>query len=160
MANTAEYQRQWRQKNPGKYTEYCKRWKSKNPELAIQSAANWRSNNQDSIVEYNKKYVKENLSDCVARTRNRRARLKNIEGVHTGSNIKSLLESQHNLCAGCNKFLVHYDVDHILPLIRGGSNWPSNLQILCPTCNRSKSKKTMEEWEEYKQIIRNKSKNG
>lgn len=34
-----------------------------------------------------------------------------------------------------------YHVDHIVPLIAGGSNDRSNLQILCQPCNNSKSSK-------------------
>ena len=32
-----------------------------------------------------------------------------------------------------------YHVDHRMPLSLGGSNYPDNLQLLCPTCNLSKS---------------------
>jgi 5-methylcytosine-specific restriction endonuclease McrA len=40
------------------------------------------------------------------------------------------------------------------PLSRGGSNWPSNLQLLCKTCNSSKNNRTMEEWLAYKERTR------
>lgn len=32
-----------------------------------------------------------------------------------------------------------YDIDHIVELRNGGSNDPSNLQALCPTCHRVKT---------------------
>ena len=47
---------------------------------------------------------------------------------------------QGTLCGGCKvKFqLRNLTVDHIKPLEKGGSDRPSNLQLLCGTCNSMK----------------------
>ena len=47
---------------------------------------------------------------------------------------------QGTRCAGCQvKFqLRNLTVDHITPLEKGGSDRPSNLQLLCGTCNSMK----------------------
>lgn len=37
-------------------------------------------------------------------------------------------------------------VDHVQPFSRGGLTVPRNLQLLCKSCNSSKSAHTMEEW--------------
>lgn len=43
-------------------------------------------------------------------------------------------------CAGCSSMLDEgYQVDHILPLFKGGTNDISNLQPLCGTCHNKKS---------------------
>jgi len=34
------------------------------------------------------------------------------------------------------------EVDHIKPISKGGTDQPSNLRLLCPTCNRRKNRKT------------------
>ena len=48
----------------------------------------------------------------------------------------------------------NFHVDHIIPLTREGtSNWPSNLQLLCPSCNPSKGAKTHEEYLEYRRVM-------
>lgn len=73
---------------------------------------------------------------------NRVARQKSAEGSYTGDDIKRIYEAQKGRCACCReKVGKKYHVDHISPLASGGSNWPSHLQILCPTCNRRKGAK-------------------
>jgi 5-methylcytosine-specific restriction endonuclease McrA len=41
-------------------------------------------------------------------------------------------------CRICRKAGVELEVDHIVPLGRGGSNGLENLQTLCVVCNRGK----------------------
>lgn len=36
-------------------------------------------------------------------------------------------------------------IDHIVPICRGGSSRPENLQVLCAPCNRMKGRRLMEE---------------
>ena len=38
------------------------------------------------------------------------------------------------------------EIDHVIPISRGGSSDDDNLQVLCASCNRSKGTKTLEEW--------------
>ncbi len=38
------------------------------------------------------------------------------------------------------------EIDHVIPISRGGSSDDDNLQALCTPCNRSKGTKTLEEW--------------
>lgn len=71
--------------------------------------------------------------------RNRRAKEKLAEGSHTGADIQRLLEGQGHCCAACRCCVKGgYEVDHIVPIAKGGSNWPNNIQILCASCNRRK----------------------
>lgn len=56
--------------------------------------------------------------------------------------IPRLLELQKWKCALCHKNIRDsYHVDHIIPLKLNGKHDPSNLQILCPSCNLRKSAK-------------------
>jgi 5-methylcytosine-specific restriction endonuclease McrA len=43
-------------------------------------------------------------------------------------------------CAKCSKGpLEHFDIDHIIPLSRGGTNAKENLWMLCLDCHREKT---------------------
>ena len=50
-------------------------------------------------------------------------------------------------CAAC-KMTSHnripFQIDHIIPLNKGGKTIPENLQVLCRKCNASKSDKVMD----------------
>jgi 5-methylcytosine-specific restriction endonuclease McrA len=41
-------------------------------------------------------------------------------------------------CKKCGS-RVNLEYDHIIPVSRGGSNTARNIELLCETCNRSKS---------------------
>lgn len=86
-----------------------------------------------------------------ASKRTNRAKRANAEGVHTGHDIKALFAHQRGTCPNCQALLIKrgpgkYHVDHIMPIALGGSNWPSNLQLLCPPCNMSKGAKHPNIW--------------
>lgn len=49
-------------------------------------------------------------------------------------------------CAYCGCTSGPFEVDHIIPVSRGGGNDPENLTCACRSCNRSKGAKTINEW--------------
>lgn len=94
-----------------------------------------------------KKWREENPESMSAISRRRRARKKGAAGDHTQSDVLRLLQNQKHCCAYCKKKVKKtYEVDHIVPLAKGGSNAPDNLQILCVSCNRRKSAKDPIVW--------------
>ena len=82
-------------------------------------------------------------ANCAAR----RARVKSAPGRYYADDIAKLLTLQRGRCVICRTDISSaYHIDHIVPLVRGGSNWPENLQLLCGSCNRSKGRLTMDEF--------------
>ena len=57
-----------------------------------------------------------------------------------------LLEKWHRKCAYCKKTGVPLEVEHIIPIVRGGSSRVSNLTMSCHDCNQKKGSKTAEEF--------------
>lgn len=48
-------------------------------------------------------------------------------------------------CAACGSSDA-LEIDHIVPISRGGSSERDNLQALCESCNRAKGRRTMDEF--------------
>ena len=61
---------------------------------------------------------------------------------------EQLMRQQRNRCVYCGRhYSSHYlDIDHMDPVAYGGSNDPSNLQVLCGPCNRRKGDQTDREF--------------
>ena len=50
------------------------------------------------------------------------------------------------ICAYCATTDGPFEIDHIAPVVLGGTDDPANLCVACAPCNRSKGAKTLEEW--------------
>ena len=67
-----------------------------------------------------------------------------------------LMRRQRNICAYCGRrYSSHYfDIDHMIPVASGGSNDPSNLQVLCGPCNRRKGDQNDQEFRQrYAELV-------
>jgi membrane-bound lytic murein transglycosylase len=131
------------QKNKENVSRKQKEWREKNPEYF----RNWRSKNKTKVNEAAKKYRKNNREKVLACNAKRRAKLANSDGVYTDLDVEKILNMQGGKCPNCKtKITKNYHVDHIMPLALGGSNWPENIQCLCPTCNMRKHAKDPIDW--------------
>jgi 5-methylcytosine-specific restriction endonuclease McrA len=71
----------------------------------------------------------------------RRAIKAKVFGKVSSDVVDKLMRLQRNKCAycRCNLLGAKYELDHVVPLARGGMRDDSNFQLLCRTCNREKS---------------------
>jgi hypothetical protein len=80
-------------------------------------------------------------------TRQRKARLRATGGYFTRHDIALLYKGQDGCCAYCHCLLgAAYEIEHKVPVSRGGSSWPDNLALACGPCNRRKGRMTAEEF--------------
>lgn len=97
----------------------------------------WKLNNRDRYL---------------ASVKSSKAKRRGAVGKFTSDDVAKILENQQWLCVECKTDLKlsGYHIDHIVPVSKGGANWPSNLQCLCAPCNLAKGSKMPEEWEAEK----------
>ena len=117
------------------------KWYSKNSARQKSNMKSWYIKHKEQHLERFKIWCAKNHEKKRVIDRNRRARQSGSEGTHTVTEVMILLEKQKWICAGpmCQTSLRKArHLDHIMPLIKGGSNNIANLQWLCPTCNLRK----------------------
>ena len=74
------------------------------------------------------------------------------QGTLQGYNIRNYLLEKHNRkCFYCGKTVSDFEVEHMIPKTRGGSNRIDNLTLSCHDCNQKKDTMTAEEF--IKQIL-------
>lgn len=121
-----------------------------NPQAALAKNREWREKNLEKHRALCRGWAKENPEAMRAIVAKRRAIRLSAEGSYAASDVEAMLARQGGLCNHCRvDFGARFHVDHVIPLSRGGSNWPDNLQLLCVPCNLSKADKLPHEFEAY-----------
>lgn len=137
----------WIVKNPARVAELAARPSSK--AKAVARAGGWRLANKEKRFTYSRSYYAANKDKAYENWRTRRARKLSAEGSFSRSDIRRLHVLQRGKCANCTKPIpLGYHADHITPLSKGGSNWPANIQLLCPLCNSKKYNKDPIQWQQ------------
>lgn len=136
------YSKRQYEKNTDKKIRYSVDWVARNPERHRKTSRAWRQKNADRLGKEKRRWREENRERHRAANRNRKARKRDNGGSHTADDIATIFKRQRKRCAYCRVRLGRKrHVDHIIPLVSGGSNGPSNLQILCQACNLEKGKR-------------------
>lgn len=143
--------KKWRVENRDRARELSVTWRKNNPEKAADSARKrskrWRIHHPDAARAYHQMYVKQHADAYAAAARRRRAKKVAASGNHTAADIRRIYHEQQGLCFYCKIELTgRFHVDHMVPLDRGGSDWPDNLCCACQSCNLRKHTKTAEEF--------------
>lgn len=152
-----EKSKKWRKENKEKISAYNKMYYENNTESALLYASEYRNSNRELLAE--KSLARYHSHENVRifnkiRNQNRRARLVGNGGRLSQNIVDKLFKLQKGKCACCGKSLANgYHLDHILPLYLGGTNDDSNVQLLTPFCNTSKSKKHPVEYMQSKGFL-------
>lgn len=127
--------------NPG----YVAQWAKNNKESLKAARQRYYAKNKSKMLQKSKDWDQKNPDKYKERMRRgasaRKARLIGVGGILSKGITSKLLKLQNGKCAYCRMILVEHHLDHIMPIALGGQNVDSNIQLLCPPCNRSKGAK-------------------
>lgn len=134
--------RKWYAANREYRTAQIKIYSAEHAEETKARSDKWSRNNRARKNATTKAWVAANPHKIRAFSHKRYALQKNAPGSFGANDITQLLEKQQRCCHYCNVHLTNgFEVDHYIPLSRGGTNEPSNIVLACMPCNRSKGNK-------------------
>ena len=143
--------KKYRENHHEQVLESVTKWRESHREEGREATKKWRENNRDHYESIGRKsavmWRKNHPEKVNEQSRNKRAQKAGALGFNTQSDIVAIYEAQDGRCYYCDEVLDQtYHVDHKQPTSRGGSNWPENLCVTCPTCNMRKNAQTEAEF--------------
>lgn len=155
-----ESHRRWRQKNVEFLRIKRAKYYAENKVKERQKAKEWQTNNPMNVAinnrisklrfviknpEYFKNYRKNNAEKFTSSIRLRQARIRAGGGNVSEKYVCFLVEAQNGKCMTCSNLFKNsgYEIDHIIPLVKGGLHCDTNIQLLCPMCNQKKGSRSL-----------------
>jgi 5-methylcytosine-specific restriction endonuclease McrA len=120
---------EWRKNNLNERREKERAWAALNKDRKNRSNREWAGRNKDRIKAWS-----------VAR----RGTIRDKKGFADA--VAEILRRANGLCCYCQKPSDRLEIEHIVPIARGGTSDPENLTAACRTCNASKGSKLLNEW--------------
>lgn len=157
--------KKWYERNKEKVCKSQRDYYEKNKEEVLNKAKEYREDNRHLVnersrisrlkhydkekqKERNKQYYLKNPISVIESRHRRRARLNSASGHATKEQIQARFDYHGNKCYYCGDSSSRLEIEHRIPLSRGGSNWPANIVPACKHCNNKKHTKTEREFKE------------
>jgi len=142
----AKWQRDYRSRHPEKVRAQLNAWRLKNPESYNAIIARWRDTHRAEWQAYSARWRRENAAARREHDLKRRA-AKQKATIRDRKKIAAWIKSWHRKpkvrCHWCRKYLPgrKCQVDHVIPLSKGGRHTLNNLVKSCGDCNMRKGAK-------------------
>lgn len=143
---------------------YTQQYYEQNRERIIARKQRWYEENVEKMRAYGRDYqhrrYKENPAGYNAHVKQwreenphkwcaiawaSRARKAGVDGEASGEQIAARVEYYGEKCYLCGDD--YEGISHVIPMSRGGGNWPCNIRPICKSCRSSKRNKTLYEHE-------------
>jgi len=122
---------------------YAKAYNIAHQEKIISYGVVYRQEHRERLKSYRSTRYDEHRDEMQAYGRmnasRRRTRENGAEGYADVNQVRARWEYYGNRCYICG--VEAEATDHVIPLAKGGSNWPANLRPICNRCNSVKGAK-------------------
>lgn len=128
-------------------SEYEAVYREKNLERRRKLARESSARNKEHHKEVRKKYLQTDAGKSMYRKQTQKRYALRKSAYVEDVNPIDVFNSQDGVCYLCLKKFEFKDMelDHVMPLSRGGKHEKSNCKMACAKCNRSKGSRTLEE---------------
>jgi hypothetical protein len=144
-----QYDRQRYLANRESVIEQAREYRNANPEKAAECKRLWYRQNRQRVANTVRRWKASNPERLRESLRQRKARKRAGRSVALEPLTKPAKEARFaiwkNQCAYCEN-VGAMTVDHVLPLVAGGLDEPSNIAPACASCNTSKNANPVESW--------------
>lgn len=142
------YMDSWREENREWIREYSRVYRDRNLEKVSKSNLDWHYNNRARSLNNSRRWKENNPDKVKMHDHLKRARRNNAPGYCSDRQWAARFNYHGRKCRYCEKPLDEstVQIEHMVPLARGGTNWPANLVPSCRWCNTSKKDKTYFEY--------------
>lgn len=120
----------------------CRRRYHANKEAAAVKYRAYYLRRRGYMLKRTSEYRRLNPAKVNFHSARRTAMRRSAEGQYAAEDIARIRKDQRGCCAICGNDLGCLEsIDHIIPLSKGGTNWPRNIQLVCSPCNSRKKNK-------------------
>jgi len=134
----AAYHARWRTGNKNAQARYAKQYYSDNIDKFRAYNAEYHSKHRDEISDRKARYRQSEKGRAVILASCHRRREK-LAGIPlTADIIEEIIDEYGGICPYCNEQIAEGQIDHVVPISKGGTNQRDNIVYVCSGCNQEK----------------------
>jgi len=151
------YHRTYNKKYPERIREYNRKSYQINKNQTLHRNQAYRESHTEQFKEYWHRYYQRYPGRIAAKSAKRRALKVQSGGSYTEQEWIDLKDCYNYTCLCCGKREpeIKLCADHVIPIVKGGSSYISNIQPLCGSCNSRKHVKVVDYRLRWKEDERN-----
>lgn len=134
--------RRWYLENRERRKQTADAWRKRNAERVNEKVRAWQAQNRAKVREIQRNWAARHPDKLADKRARRQLALADADPVVVG-HIAFLYTQPCGYCGATENITI----DHVVPLVRGGTHTVENLVAACGWCNSSKGGKLLGEWD-------------